>query len=60
MSDALDAPVDSPEGIKLFMEWAVQCGFVLNEWHEAIAQRHNVELPDGLVIARPITLGTRQ
>lgn len=46
--------LDSPEGIKLLMDWATDHGFVLNEWHEATARKWNVPIPDGLVVSRPL------
>jgi hypothetical protein len=46
-------PVDSKEGIKFLFEWARAGGFVLSEYHEAIAAKHGVPTA-GVVISRPL------
>ncbi len=48
-----DLPADSKEGIAYLMNWARNGGWVLQEWHEAIAVKYGVPT-EGVIISRPI------
>jgi hypothetical protein len=52
MPDMNNPPVDSKEGIEFLFEWARAGGFVLSEYHEAIAANHGVST-EGVTITRP-------
>lgn len=54
MTDIPKMKVDSPEGIETLMRWAVAHQAILDPAHEAIAQKHGVPIPDGLLVSRPI------
>lgn len=48
-----DLMVDSAEGIAQIVRWARAHGYVLNEYHKDIADRHDVAT-EGVTFAMPI------
>jgi hypothetical protein len=51
----LNPPCDSPEGIKIIMDFARHGGFVLYEAHERLAKKHGVDT-SGVTFSRPIPI----
>lgn len=51
-------PLDSLEGIKLFMEAARSNGFVVSTYHEKIAQKYGVST-EGVRVNRQLSVGDR-
>lgn len=35
--------LDSPEGMRILMEWARTHGYVLSLWHKELAEKHGVD-----------------
>lgn len=50
---AWNQPLDSREGIQYLADWARAGGWVLNEWHEKLAEKHGVSF-EGVTVSRPI------
>jgi hypothetical protein len=46
-----DVKADSPQGMKILMDWARSGSFVLEEAHEKCAQKHGVST-DGVKFSR--------
>lgn len=53
-----NAPLDSPEGMRILVQWARGNNIVLSEWHEKLAQKHGIDTT-GVRISRQIPMSPK-